>query len=98
MSASGYTTDPGRSVEKKRIRAGVSVRSYGEFGTWDGPGTEVKATVPGLDGLIHPSYPPWDLSIPDAARVDGRDHRALERALSARGERPNVVVAEVEAR
>jgi hypothetical protein len=51
-------------------RAGVSVRSYGEFGTWDGPGTEVKATVPGLDGLIHPSYPPWDLSIPDAARVD----------------------------
>jgi YVTN family beta-propeller protein len=51
-------------------RAGVSVRSYGEFGTWDGPGTEVKATVPGLDGLIHPSYPPWDLSIPDAARVN----------------------------
>jgi transketolase len=34
----------------------------------------------------------------DAARVDGRDHDALERALGVRGERPNVVVAEVEAR
>jgi transketolase len=34
----------------------------------------------------------------DAARVDGRDHAALERALSVRGERPSVVVAEVEAR
>ena len=34
----------------------------------------------------------------DAARVDGRDHEALERALGVRGERPNVVVAEVEAR
>ena len=32
----------------------------------------------------------------DAARVDGRDHDALERALDATGERPRVVVAEVE--
>src|SRR3954463_5461745 len=32
----------------------------------------------------------------DAARADGRDHGSLERALSATGERPNVVVAEVE--
>ena len=31
-----------------------------------------------------------------AARVDGRDHDALERALAATGARPNVVVAEVE--
>jgi len=31
-----------------------------------------------------------------AERVDGRDHAALERALGATGERPNVVVAEVE--
>jgi transketolase len=31
----------------------------------------------------------------DASMVDGRDHAALERALSARGSRPNVVVAEV---
>lgn len=34
----------------------------------------------------------------DAARVDGRDHDALERALGVRGERPNVVVAEVDGR
>jgi transketolase len=31
-----------------------------------------------------------------AERVDGRDHDALEHALSATGPRPNVVVAEVE--
>ena len=31
-----------------------------------------------------------------AARVDGRDHDALERALAATGARPNVVVAEVQ--
>jgi transketolase len=31
----------------------------------------------------------------DAETVDGRDHDALEQALSARHERPNVVVAEV---
>ena len=31
-----------------------------------------------------------------AARVDGRDHDALERALTATGERPHAVVAEVE--
>ena len=30
-----------------------------------------------------------------AARVDGRDHDAIERALRATGERPHVVVAEV---
>jgi YVTN family beta-propeller protein len=51
-------------------RAGVSVRSYGEFGAWAEKWGEVKATVPGLDGLVHPSYPPFDLSIPDAKRVD----------------------------
>jgi transketolase len=32
----------------------------------------------------------------DAARVDGRDHDALQWALEARGARPNVVVAEVQ--
>ena len=51
-------------------RAGVSVRSYGEFGTQEIKGGEVIATVPGLEGLVHPSYPPFDLSIPDAKRVD----------------------------
>jgi DNA-binding beta-propeller fold protein YncE len=51
-------------------RAGVSVRSYGEFAdrkTKDGP---VEATVPGLAGKVHPRYPPFDLKIPDSDRLD----------------------------
>jgi YVTN family beta-propeller protein len=58
------------------IRKGVSVRSYGEFagrGEDDehevGEGV-VRAMVPGLEGHVHPSYPPFDLAIPDAKRVD----------------------------
>jgi DNA-binding beta-propeller fold protein YncE len=49
-------------------RAGVSVRSYGEFATR--AAGAVAATVPGLEGLVHPDYPPWDLLIPDNRRVD----------------------------
>jgi len=51
-------------------RAGVTVRSYGEFATWDKRGGPVTATVPGLVGKVHPSYAPYDLSIPDNTRVD----------------------------
>ncbi len=51
-------------------RANVSVRSYGEFAHWDGKKPPVTATVPGLDGLVHPTFPPFDLSIPDSQRVD----------------------------
>jgi len=52
-------------------RAGVSVRSYGEFATIRGAGQgSATATVPGLEGLVHPDYPPWDLLIPDNRRVD----------------------------
>src|SRR4029453_7553460 len=51
-------------------RAGVSVRSYGEFTERSGPGGEVQATVPGLKGKIHPTYPPFDVSIPDGVRGD----------------------------
>jgi YVTN family beta-propeller protein len=50
-------------------RAGVSVRSYGEFAIWDEKGGPVHATVPGLEGRVHPTYPPYDLSIPDNERV-----------------------------
>ena len=28
------------------------------------------AAVPGLDGHISPTYPSWNLSIPDAKRID----------------------------
>jgi hypothetical protein len=51
-------------------RAGVTVRSYGEFAYWEEQGGPVKATVPGLEGLVHPSYPPYDLDIPDNERID----------------------------
>jgi len=30
----------------------------------------VRAMVPGLEGKVHPSYAPYDLSIPDNKRVD----------------------------
>jgi hypothetical protein len=51
-------------------RAGVSVRSYGEFAKWNTRWGPVEATVPGLRGKVHPSYPPYDLDIPDGRRVD----------------------------
>ncbi len=51
-------------------RANVSVRSYGEFASWRRRGGEVRADVPGLDGLVHPAYPPFDLSVPDQQRAD----------------------------
>lgn len=72
--AQGYIWDACR-------RAGVSVRSYGEFAVRyeearthdtgrDTERGEVTASVPGLEGLVHPTYPPWDLSVPDNRRVD----------------------------
>jgi len=51
-------------------RAGISVRSYGEFAEWEKQWGPVKATVPGLLGKVHPAYPPYDLDIPDARRVE----------------------------
>jgi DNA-binding beta-propeller fold protein YncE len=51
-------------------RAKVSVRSYGEFAGWEQRGGEVTASVPGLDGLIDPKYPPFDLTIPDMKRIE----------------------------
>ncbi|HVB37961.1 MAG TPA: hypothetical protein VND92_05455, partial [Vicinamibacterales bacterium] len=62
-------------------RAGVSVRDYGEFvhemrgpqGAPEGPrgdaGAEA-ASVPGLEGLIDPEYPQFNLRITDQHRVD----------------------------
>jgi hypothetical protein len=60
------------------VRAGRSVRSYGEFSTW-GPGSRedraagrvpVVATVPGLAGRVSPTYPPWDLTVADNLRFE----------------------------
>ena len=52
------------------IRAGKTVRSYGEFVALDQATGKMKATVPGLEGRVHPSYPPFDLKIKDSKRVD----------------------------
>ena len=51
-------------------RANVTYRTYGEFVGWADSGNEVLASVPGLDGHVNPKYPPFNLSIPDARRVD----------------------------
>jgi Phosphoesterase family len=51
-------------------RAGISVRSYGEFASWETKGGPITATVPGLVGKVHPSYPPYDTTIPDNERID----------------------------
>jgi DNA-binding beta-propeller fold protein YncE len=58
-------------------RASVSYRSYGEFSI---PGAEVRwdeevkppffGSVPGLKDHVHPTYPPYNLSIPDNQRID----------------------------
>lgn len=68
--AAGYIWDACR-------RAGVSVRSYGEFATADtGAGFDAAGkptyigSVPGLKGFVCPDYPPYDLSIPDGRRAD----------------------------
>jgi hypothetical protein len=68
--AQGYIWDHAK-------RAGVSVRSYGEFAVAQkeavddrpGPGP-YRGSVPGLVGHVAPDYPPYDLTIPDARRVD----------------------------
>ncbi|HEV2063740.1 MAG TPA: alkaline phosphatase family protein [Thermoanaerobaculia bacterium] len=68
--AAGYIWDACR-------RAGVSVRSYGEFAVahtetdFDTAGRPpYVGSVPGLKGFVCPDYPPYDLSIPDGRRVD----------------------------
>ena len=59
-------------------RANVSYRSYGEFSI---PGAEIRldddgmkppyyGSVPGLKDHVHPTYPPYNLSIPDNQRID----------------------------
>jgi hypothetical protein len=52
------------------VRAGKSVRSYGEFAAMDRATGTMKATVPGLEGRVHPTYPTFDLKIPDRKRAD----------------------------
>ena len=60
--AQGYLWDAAK-------RAGVSVRSYGEF-AFSQSGGPAAATVPGLDGLVNPDYAPFNLRIADVDRID----------------------------
>jgi len=75
-NAYGNVTAPARGyLWDACARAGVTFRSYGEFGHRgegeddSGEGT-VLASVPGLEGHMSPLYPSWNLSIPDAKRID----------------------------
>jgi YVTN family beta-propeller protein len=60
--------------------AGVSVRSYGEFVDKESKTGEVEASVPGLEGLFCPDYPPFNVNILDNIRVDAwlREFREFE--------------------
>ncbi len=65
--AAGYLWDAA-------IRKGLTLRNYGEFGEAvpeddTGP-ARTRATVASLDPYTHPTYPPYDLSIPDQKRAD----------------------------
>jgi len=77
-NAYGNVTAPAQGyIWDHATRAGVSVRSYGEFAVAQkeavddrpGPGP-YRGSVPGLLGRVAPEYPPYNLTIPDARRVD----------------------------
>jgi DNA-binding beta-propeller fold protein YncE len=52
------------------IRAGKTVRSYGEFASFDPARGQAIADVPGLKDRVSPTFPPFDLGITDQKRVD----------------------------
>jgi YVTN family beta-propeller protein len=67
----GNVTAPGNGyLWDAAVRAGVSVRSYGEFAEKDKETGKADGTVPGLKGRVAPDYSPWDLDLPDNRRVD----------------------------
>ncbi len=51
-------------------KAGVTVRSYGEFAHRDLKTRKIVASVPGLEGFINTDYEPWDLDVTENSRVD----------------------------
>lgn len=71
-------------------RAHVSVRSYGEFVGWTEPGHRLSASVPGLDGSFCPTYPPWDLTVPDHVREASWEEEFLR--LDAAGTVPQLSI------
>jgi YVTN family beta-propeller protein len=85
--AQGYIWDACR-------RAGLGVRSYGEFVThgddYRDTTSPLKATVPGLAGAISPDFPPFDMNITDQVRADAwlKEFRAFE----ASGQLPRLTI------
>jgi YVTN family beta-propeller protein len=65
--AAGYVWDAA-------IRRGVSLRNYGEYGEAvpaDAAGpARTRAGLPALAPYTHPTYPPFDMTIPDQRRAD----------------------------
>jgi YVTN family beta-propeller protein len=65
-------------------RAGISVRSYGEFvlhgDDFRDKTSPLEATVPGLVGAISPTFAPFDMDISDQARTDAwlQEFKAFE--------------------
>jgi YVTN family beta-propeller protein len=65
-------------------RAGLSVRSYGEFvlhgDDFNDKTSPLKATVPGLAGAISPEFAPFDMDISDQVRADAwlQEFKAFE--------------------
>jgi len=64
------TAPPNGYLWDRAAKAGKTFRSYGEFAHKDDKTGAIVASVPGLEGKVHPSYPAWDLKIPDNKRVD----------------------------
>ncbi len=85
--AQGYIWDACR-------RAGLSVRSYGEFvmhgDDFRDRTAPLKATVPGLVGAISPTFAPFDMAISDQSRADAwlKEFREFE----ASGRLPRLTV------
>jgi len=68
------TAPPGGYLWDYARRARVSVRSYGEYVVHasKSPQGDITAiaAVPGLHGIVAPTYPGWDLEITDNKRID----------------------------
>jgi hypothetical protein len=68
------------------VRANKTVRSYGEFVSGSPGRGGMRASVPGLEGRVSPTYAGFDLKIPDNTRVDAWE--AEFKAYEANGQLP----------
>ncbi|GAC1441182.1 MAG: alkaline phosphatase family protein [Mycobacteriales bacterium] len=80
---------PSGFIWENALRHGKTVRDYGEYASSLGKGL-TSTDVPSLKPLVEPTYPGFDPSIPDVARMQVflRDLRAWQNA----GSMPNLVM------